>query len=991
MAILRYAGGLAADATLYLQGIGDLLLVGNRLYSASRVANGGINAYAVDAAGGLAPIGSIALSGAAVDMVPPHLTLIDSWGSNGLLLASGLQRTDSSGVALLANGEPNRKYATLSGDICRDLVAVQSLWVGGSQMVLGLDAAGAGPRAWTVGTTGALAALPSMQPDQAPGGWSADLLAATAIGGRAVVLVAARDGGQVASHVQHADLGLMPVQVLGAQGGLGLAKVSAIETLAVAGTVWAVVAGAGSSSLTVLALDAEGRMTTVFHAIDTLHSRFATVSALAAAEVAGRGYVVAAGGDGGISLMLLLPGGRLVHLQALAFAAQDVAPGAVSALSLRAVAEAGGATRLDIFAAGHTPGLARFAADLGLLAAPQVAPGAGAATLTGGAAGDLLIGGGGAVTLSGGLGDDVLVGGAGAALMTGGAGRDLYVMAGNGQTSRITDFNPAEDRIDLSGLAGLRDFTRIGFLATATGARLTWNTTVIEVTSTTNKALRLQDFGLDPLGGLAALRLPGRPGGQDIAGTDLANTLIGGDGDDSLNGMGGNDYLVGGAGHDLLRGGTGNDTLIGGPDNDTLQAGSGDDVVSTSAGRNLLIGGPGGDTITGGSGQDTLFGGTGADRIDATAGGHDLLSGEGGADTLLGGAGNDTLNGGDGNDTLSGGTGANLVKGGPGADSITGGSWGEWLYGGGGADLITDTAGGHDRIGGDGGNDTIASGVGNDTLLGGDGHDLITDTTGANLIKGGPGDDTITGGSWGEWLYGGGGADLITDTAGGHDRIGGDGGNDTIASGVGDDTLLGGDGNDVITDTAGANLIRGGAGADLITGGSGADQISGGDGHDRIDARAGGNNRLTGDAGNDTLLGGAGHDTVSGGAGDDRLSLGAGDDRGDGGAGNDTLTGGAGVDQLWGGAGADVFEFRPGDGADRIHDFSLAEGDTLVLGRALWLGSHGALTPAQVIAEFATARPAAGSVLLDFGPAETSVVLLGVTTLQGLADSLIFL
>ena len=954
MAVLRYVGGLAGDAGPYLQGIGDLLLVGDRVYSASRVPGGGIMAFALDGAGGLASLGSIALSGAPVQMTPPRLTLVDGWGSNGLLLASGLQRTDSSGVALLANGELNRKYATLQGDIARDLVAVQSLWAGGVQMILGLDAGGAGPRAWTVEASGALAALPFAAQARAPGGWTADLLTATQIDGRAVVLVAARNGGQVASHVQTAGQGLMPVQVIGAQGGLGLAQVSAIETVQVAGVDWAVVAGAGSSSLTVLALDAEGRMTTVFHAIDTLHSRFATVSALAVAEVAGRGYVVAAGGDGGISLLMLLPGGRLVHLQALAFAVGDVAPGAVSALALRATAEPGGATRLDILAAGHTPGLARFAADLGALAPVQVAPAAGAATLTGGAGNDLVIGGGGAAALLGGAGDDVLVGGGGAAVMTGGAGRDLFVLAANGQTNRITDFNPAEDRIDLSAFPMLRDFARIGFLATATGARLTWNSTVIEVVSTRNQALRLSDFGLDPLGGLAALHLPGRAFGQDITGTAQANTLLGGDGDDTLSGMDGNDYLLGGTGNDLLRGGTGDDTIAAGPDNDTVQGGGGKDVISAPSGRNLLIGGPGADQITGGTGNDSLFGGPGADRLDATAGGDNRLSGELGADTLLGGSGADTLLGGDGNDVLTDSAGANLLKGGAGADTLTGGSWSDFLYGGGGADHLTDMAGGHDRIGGDGGNDTIVSGAGDDTLLGMAGDDVITDSAGANLIKAGHGADRVTGGTWGETMFGGADDDLLTDLAGGHDRISGDGGNDTIVSGIGNDRLFGGDGDDVITDSAGDNLIKAGAG-------------------------------------NDRVIAGPGADLVFGGAGDDRLEMGAGDDRGDGGAGNDTLAGGAGVDQLFGGQGADVFEFRPGDGADRIHDFSLVQADRLALSPDLWLGSHGALTAAQVIAEFAVLRPVAGSVLLDFGAAETSVVLLGVSTLQGLADSLIFL
>jgi Ca2+-binding RTX toxin-like protein len=54
--------------------------------------------------------------------------------------------------------------------------------------------------------------------------------------------------------------------------------------------------------------------------------------------------------------------------------------------------------------------------------------------------------------------------------------------------------------------------------------------------------------------------------------------------------------------------------------------------------------------------------------------------------------------------------------------------------------------------------------------------------------------------------------------------------------------------------------------------------------------------------------------------------------------GNDTLLGGAGMDRFYGGAGADKFVFRNGDfagmtssTADRIHDFSEADGDIIHL------------------------------------------------------------
>jgi Ca2+-binding RTX toxin-like protein len=86
-----------------------------------------------------------------------------------------------------------------------------------------------------------------------------------------------------------------------------------------------------------------------------------------------------------------------------------------------------------------------------------------------------------------------------------------------------------------------------------------------------------------------------------------------------------------------------------------------------------------------------------------------------------------------------------------------------------------------------------------------------------------------------------------------------------------------------------------------------------------------GANRLLGLDGGDTIYGGAGADTLEGGNGADLLS---------GQDGNDTLTGGAGNDTLRGGNGADRFRFvtpAPGEGVDRIEDFSSAAGDKIAV------------------------------------------------------------
>jgi Ca2+-binding RTX toxin-like protein len=116
------------------------------------------------------------------------------------------------------------------------------------------------------------------------------------------------------------------------------------------------------------------------------------------------------------------------------------------------------------------------------------------------------------------------------------------------------------------------------------------------------------------------------------------------------------------------------------------------------------------------------------------------------------------------------------------------------------------------------------------------------------------------------------------------------------------------------------------AAAQTLYGTNGAETLTAGDGHDVINARAG-HDWLFGGVGNDTLHGLAGADTILGGSGRDRLH---------GGDGDDVLIGGPGVDALHGGSGADRFVFLSTlDRGDRILDFNPAEGDRVVIDRAI--------------------------------------------------------
>ncbi len=256
------------------------------------------------------------------------------------------------------------------------------------------------------------------------------------------------------------------------------------------------------------------------------------------------------------------------------------------------------------------------------------------------------------------------------------------------------------------------------------------------------------------------IEVDGANGDDTLLGSpDLADSLIGGDGNDSINGQGGNDTIVGGNGGDSITAGAGDDSI---------RSGDGQDSITGDAGNDTIDSGDGDDMISCGDGNDSVFAGNGQDSINGDLG-DDTLNGDGGTDTVSGDAGN---------------------------DSILGGEFGDSLLGGDGNDTINGQ-GGNDTIDGEAGDDSLLGAVGNDSLLGGDGNDLS---------NGNSGNDTIEGGNGNDLLYGGTGNDVIFDdfqlaanSFTGADTLLGQGGNDTLIAVGGPDSLDGGVGNDLLS------------------------------------------------------------------------------------------------------------------------------------------------------------------------------------------------
>ena len=133
---------------------------------------------------------------------------------------------------------------------------------------------------------------------------------------------------------------------------------------------------------------------------------------------------------------------------------------------------------------------------------------------------------------------------------------------------------------------------------------------------------------------------------ENVTGTLAADRLYGDDGVNELIGLAGNDLLVGRGGDDALGGNDGDDRIFGGAGKDTVFAHNGTDLVFGQEGNDRLFGLDGNDVMRGGDGNDEIFGNEGNDRI----------FGEDGNDQLFGLEGNDLVSGGNGDDFVSGGT-----------------------------------------------------------------------------------------------------------------------------------------------------------------------------------------------------------------------------------------------------------------------------------------------------------------------------------------------
>ncbi|UXU75119.1 MULTISPECIES: calcium-binding protein [unclassified Paracoccus (in: a-proteobacteria)] len=908
----------------FVTGVTDLLLRtdtnGLVLYSVTRL-GGGMAAYRIaDPDQGLTMLSARAYSPLLRYAGAPEISVIDL-GVGATLFSPGLINAMGQGAVLAPDGGfGSTVYFQGAGRLPAGVIHLGQFQTSGGKFLYSARDGQMAVDIWRLGAGDSLTLVATAKlPQNGIKGAEISDITVVTLADRSYLLAVSAMGNQILSQQIGVDGRLGPLQITGADRGLGMNQPSHIAVLQVGGVPYVVVASAQSSSLTTFRLTYDGELQPIDHVIDELGTRFQAATAMATLMLDGRAFIFVGGGDDGLSIFTLLPDGRLLHLQTLIDTdGQTLAD--VSAISAAVVNG-----RIVLLVASHTEaGLTQFVFEPGPIGLTRVV---GADVQTGTAGSDLMMASAATTALEGGAGDDILIAGSAPLRMTGGPGADIFVAREVNGKITVSDFEPGIDQLDLSFLGMIRSTLQLGFRPQVWGIQIFYGNSVIWVRTRDGTPLQASDFdnSLFPI--------------SHYDPPDMRTKILGTIRDDILRasklgsliyGYAGNDLLLGDAGADILDGGGGNDTLSGGAGSDRLLGGAGDDRLSGGEGADTLFGQDGQDTLLGGLGNDFLYGGNGNDLLLGEGGndvledlyGHNTLSGGDGNDRLITGPGHDNLNGGPGNDYLSGGAGHDSLYGSLGNDTLDGGPGNDLLEGGDGASLLRGGTG-NDFLRGGSGNDTLFGGPDHDTLYGQGGNDFLNAEDGNDLLFGGAGDDTLFGSTGEDTLYG----------DAGNDKLYGGAGNDTLYGGAGSDSLYGDLGNDILRGGDMADWLYGQAGNDTLMGDGGNDYLSGGDGNDALIGDIG-NDTLEGGAGNDLLNGGAGNDVLNGAAGQDTLTAGDGDDLLNGGAdndilfgsaGRDTLEGGAGSDTLSGGADADVFLFRASamDGStDVINDFT---------------------------------------------------------------------
>lgn len=223
------------------------------------------------------------------------------------------------------------------------------------------------------------------------------------VGGTAYVITSAQ--GQTTSGWEADETGLTSYELrgngtlgsrdtLGMPEGDGLLVPTDMTSVSTAGVDYIVLASAqgNSGALSVIQVMSNGSLAVADYVGDTRDTRFGAAQAVDAITVDGRSYVVAGGGDDGVSLFVLAPGGRLVHIDAFA----DTIESGLNGVTGLALAHDG--THLHVLATSQADaGVTQLRFDISDVGQTRMVSG----TTTGSSLDDLLVGSDGTDRING--------------------------------------------------------------------------------------------------------------------------------------------------------------------------------------------------------------------------------------------------------------------------------------------------------------------------------------------------------------------------------------------------------------------------------------------------------------------------------------------------------------------------------------------------------------------------------------------------------------
>ena len=943
------------DAPLDI-GVTDLaiqtLANGDVILHTTTGSNGGLASYRLGSDGSVEHIDSVHFPDHASPIVNGGITMLENGGTPKLVFG-GDGKSDLAGYAIGEDGDYGDMIRT--GDIAEGAGTVSAITESAESGMIYLTDSDAdaihlyipdGSGGFTGGTVledaGQIVTMTTMT-----------------VGGEEVLLAANGETNGVDRYRIDPDTGELTEQAfLGAGDGLGINAPTDMVGLEAHDANWVILASGGSSTLTVMRVGEDGSLEATEHLLDSRDSRFSDVQAVDTVTVDDHVFVVAGGGNDGLSLFTLLPDGRLMHLQSL----PDGPETGLHNINTIAATEVDGSLQVLVGAQGDS-GVTRLEIDIDSLG-EVIRGGPGTEELVGTGGDDMIVAGSGNDILHGGGGDNIFIGGTGSNVFHSGSGADTFVIHGESAPDTIVDFRIDRDTLDLTDLPMLRHIDQLEVTPTDDGARITYFSSEINIISHDGSSLTLEDIlGARLVGPDRTLpdRLP--IDGEVIRGDHGDNRLIGTEKGDLIIAGGGDNYVLGGGGGNIIRADDGDNEIWGGP---------GDNVITVGSGDNLIGGGPGDARITAGDGDNLIYGGgPGTNRI-TVGDGDNRVWGQRGETTITAGDGDNRLGGGHGDATITAGDGDNRLFGGPsGFNRITAGDGDNEIWAGQGEGSIVIAGDGNNRIGGGPGDATVTVGDGNNVVYGGPAQSSNGEVN-VNIITAGDGDNV---------LWGGAGDSVIT-AGDGNNTIGGNTGTNVIEAGDGDNRLWGGVGDSVIIAGDGDNLVGGGDGDNKITAGDGDNTIWGNTG-DSVIRTGNGNNDIRGGPGNNEIYTGTGNDIIRGMEGNDIIHSAGGDNRIYGGDGDNIIWAGPGDDIVTGNAGSDTFIFKAGDDTLTITDFTIGE-DMLHLDPAIWGGD---LSEEEIISEFAQIRD--GDLILAFD--DHTITLSGVDDRGGLSDDIVLI